>query len=78
MLNAVERLGQTRYAGSGFQVAQVALYRANQQRRFALLAECFTNRTGFNRVANGGAGAVGFQVVDFIRRDARLFIGALH
>ena len=58
MLKAVHRLGQTGNARSSFQVAQIALYRANQQRSLAWLPQGFTNRSRFNRITHRGPGTV--------------------
>ena len=76
----IHRLDQTGHARSGFQVAQVAFDRPDRQRRVfaALLRKGRADGAGFDRVANGGAGAVGFQVVDVSRRDACLFVGLAH
>ena len=74
----IERLGQPRDAGGGLQVAEVALDRADRQRRLALLADRRPNGAGFQRVADGSAGAVGFQVVDVVRRQPGTRQGPAH
>jgi len=76
----VQGLDQAGHAGSGFQVAQVALDRTDGQRRVlaALLGQGQADGAGFDRIADRGAGAVRFQVVDLGGRDAGLFVDLAH
>ena len=75
---AIERLGQAGDAGGGLKVADVALHRADGQRRLALLGQGLADGTGLDGVAHRGAGAVSFQVVDLVRGNAGLLVGLTH
>ncbi|MCY1433474.1 hypothetical protein D9M71_495020 [compost metagenome] len=64
--DAVQRLHQAGHTGRGFQVTDVALDRADQQRlvRAAYLAQRQADGPAFDGVAHRCTGAVGFQVID--------------
>ncbi len=76
----VERLDQPGHARSGLQVAQIALYRADGQGSLlaAGLAQRQPDRARFDRIADRGARAVRFEVVDIRGRNAGLFVGLAH
>ena len=90
VLEAQQRLDHAGHAGGRLQVSQVALDRTHEQRRprRAPLAQRLPERTGLDRIADGGTGAVRFEVVDVrgidagpcvnIAQQGRLRLGARH
>ena len=78
MLERLDHLDQRDDAGGGFGVADVGLRRPQQQRRasVASAAEDFAECGGLDRVAEDGAGAVGFDHVDLQRVHAGVVVGA--
>ena len=72
LLQREHELDQPAHAGSGFEVAEVGLHRAEPERpcRVSARAEHVAERLHFERVAELRAGAMGFDDADVARRDA--------
>ena len=72
MLHRQDHLDQPGNTGGFFQVAEVGLHGAHQQGCCALPKDC-CQRPQFNRIAQGGAGAVGIYIADLSGRNLGLF-----
>ena len=71
MLQGQHRFDHPSNAGCALQMAKIGLYRANPQGGGAFAENCI-ERPNFNWVAQGGAGAMGFNVTDLLRIHACL------
>ena len=69
MLQGQHRLDKPDDARRGFQVTNIGLDRADEQRGRAFSAKDGAEGANFNRVAQRGAGAMRFDIGDFTRRD---------
>ena len=71
MLQRQHQLDKAHNPRRGFQVAYIGLDRANQQGVCAVGPIDCTQGAQFNRVTQGGAGAVRFDIADFSRGNMR-------
>ena len=79
LVNGKRQLDQTVDAGTGFQVADVGLDRTDQQLAVGFgLTDNTADGAGFDRVANGRAGAVCFDIADVVCGDASADHQRLH
>ena len=78
-LHHQEDLEQGAVEGRGFHVPHVALHRCQPERHGSIeAAEGFRDRVAFDAVAHHGAGRMGFDVVEVLRRPARAGAGRAH
>ena len=76
--HGLDDLDEADHARGGFRVADIGLGRAEQNRSFdpAARTEHAAQGRGLDRIAQNGAGAVGFDIVHVLRIHARISIGA--
>ena len=60
----------SRHSGGGLEMSEVGLDRADEERSGAIAREDTRQRFELDRIAEGCAGAVRFDVADVVRRDA--------